>query len=629
VIPRPASPRRSALLLAAGLLGLAADAAAERAVMFMGTWGPAGARQGRVYRYESGTSWTELSPPAGLADAVWDLEWIDGELWAATHDGQESPRDSSIPHGDAGHVYRHDGATWVDMSPAGGFPSAVTTVTTLDGDVFITVDTVGLLRWNGGASWSVIGSFTLGAQALVSDSHLGRPMLYLGQDNTDEFWFHDPSGSTSCGAVMPGCQDPGGTTCSAGCFPGSCIHALAEFDDGTGPRVYAGAWIGQMYRWDGTDRFERIDNVPDAPYPDERFNHVQGLASYRGRLWLGLSDGRAWSTADGTAPTYRVEQDFGLDEPFSDLLAVPEDDLLWAAFGAVPWRWARDDGASMVRTFDGAAWRARDVLGAHGAGVLALLAVLPEIRCDAGPAQAFECAPGEIEVALSGTASDVPPVLGLTTAYAWTGPFLEGVASGPSPTVHFAGAPAVHDVFLTVEAGSASGTCRTTVTISDTRPPVIAGQDACLWPPNHRYRCFDVSDFTAAGTGTALDECSGEVVVRIVGAALSSQPEDQTPGGDGHTQDDLLFDEQRVCVRSERLGVVQEGRTYTITLEATDGAGNVTVETASLHVPHDQRVARRCERRSHDVGLLPHAPLPLGPASRREGSYPPPSLRPR
>jgi hypothetical protein len=590
--------------------------------MYAGTWGPSGLSGGRVYRYESGTTWTEISPPDGLADAVWDLEWFEGELWATTHVGPESTLNPNTPHGTAGFVWRWDGTTWTEASPVGGFGSAATTVSVMNGQIYVTVDQTGLLRWEGARDWTLIASFRLPAQAIVSATHDGREMLYMGQDNSDEFWFYDPDDLVGCGTFAGLCTVPVGPVCSAECHVGSCIHAFTEFDDGGGSLVWAGAWNGKMYHWNpATHLMALAPNVPTATNV-----HVQGLASYHDLLYVGLSDGKVRSSPDGQTATYALEQDFADENPVSDMLAVPSDDLLWVGFGGVPWRWARRVGLSAIRTFDGAAWVDRSDPGQFGVGVLTMLAVVPEVHCDAGAEQTFECTGQPIEVVLDGSGSTWSQ--GFAVTFEWSGDFTEGTASGPTPTVHFEGT-GDHAVTLTVSVRGASESCTTVVHLVDTVPPVATGTGSCLWPPNHRYRCFTAAQLLGAadpaGPPVADDTCEGQgaIPVRIV-AASSSQPEDVTGNGDGSTQDDILFDDDGVCVRSERQGDGRpRSRFYTVVLEAVDAAGNVGQTTATLRVPHDQRVEDRCRPDEHDVGLLPHAPLPLGP-DVQEGTYPAP-----
>jgi streptogramin lyase len=145
------------------------------------------------------------------------------------------------------------------------------------------------------------------------------------------------------------------------------------------------------------------------------------------------------------------------------------------------------------------------------------------------------------------------------------------------------------------------------VTVVDTTPPEIGegGEDLyCVWPPNHRYVCFDPSDFAPA----IVDNCSEPITWSFAGCA-SDQPDEardpDDPGwnGDGHTTDDCVVDPDGhwICVRAERAGTgpgdrglpgpsAQEGRRYGVAIVASDGCENVSAPAVlgHIHVPHDQ-----------------------------------------
>jgi hypothetical protein len=55
--------------------------------------------------------------------------------------------------------------------------------------------------------------------------------------------------------------------------------------------------------------------------------------------------------------------------------------------------------------------------------------------------------------------------------------------------------------------------------------------------------------------------------------------------GDGDTRDDIvIIDDMRLDLRAERSGK-GEGRIYTITYEAVDALGNVSMASATVSVP--------------------------------------------
>ena len=112
-------------------------------------------------------------------------------------------------------------------------------------------------------------------------------------------------------------------------------------------------------------------------------------------------------------------------------------------------------------------------------------------------------------------------------------------------------------------------------------PPVIASVTATpsvIWPPNHEMVPVTVlADASAA---------CGPPVCRIV-SITSDEP--ANGAGDGNTSPDALFVGLTAEIRAERAGGGFLGRTYTITVECTDTAGNTTRKDTTVFVPHDRR----------------------------------------
>ncbi|MGH2734900.1 MAG: lamin tail domain-containing protein, partial [Actinomycetota bacterium] len=95
-----------------------------------------------------------------------------------------------------------------------------------------------------------------------------------------------------------------------------------------------------------------------------------------------------------------------------------------------------------------------------------------------------------------------------------------------------------------------------------------------LWPPNHKYRMVEA---TVQVTDDADPDASFELV------SVTSDEPDNGPD-DGNTVNDIVIvDDQTFKLRAERSGS-GDGRVYTVTYQATDTCGNVTVESATVEV---------------------------------------------
>jgi hypothetical protein len=139
----------------------------------------------------------------------------------------------------------------------------------------------------------------------------------------------------------------------------------------------------------------------------------------------------------------------------------------------------------------------------------------------------------------------------------------------------------------TVTCTSTAGpSCSFNVNVEDTQAPVITTKGShTLWPPNHKYVSFKVTDLVAS----AVDNCDAGVGVGGVRITKASSDEPDNSGGDGSTIDDIVIaaDCKSLKLRSERMGG-GNGRVYTVTLTVTDAAGNVGTATAKVTVPHSQ-----------------------------------------
>jgi len=128
----------------------------------------------------------------------------------------------------------------------------------------------------------------------------------------------------------------------------------------------------------------------------------------------------------------------------------------------------------------------------------------------------------------------------------------------------------------------ASGTI--TDTAGDSTPPVITlhTTEIKLWPPNHRYHSFTVSDFvlSASDAGDPGVNLSSVYILKVTSDEVAKAD------GGGNTLKDILVaaDCKSVQMRAERSSS-GDGRVYTITFKVRDASGNSTTATARVVVP--------------------------------------------
>lgn len=184
----------------------------------------------------------------------------------------------------------------------------------------------------------------------------------------------------------------------------------------------------------------------------------------------------------------------------------------------------------------------------------------------AGGDQTLECTGQEgTQVVLDGTGSSDPESDPLDYTWTWS----TGTATGPVATVTLP--RGVFCITLTVRdpTGHVAEDV-TSVTIQDTTPPdlTLALSPSILWPPNHQM--VDIQ-----ATVEAQDLCGSVAHLTLV-SITSSDADDGH--GDGHTTGDIQGDEPGTLDTSFQLRAERSGnagiRTYTVTYEATDDAGN-------------------------------------------------------
>jgi hypothetical protein len=171
-------------------------------------------------------------------------------------------------------------------------------------------------------------------------------------------------------------------------------------------------------------------------------------------------------------------------------------------------------------------------------------------------------------------------------SYAWT---LDGNPVGgnsPSVTIPTGSlSPGNHTVQITTTGACGSAVQTATLTVNNGTPTItLSTTSAKLWPPNHTYQTFNVTDFVAS----ASSSCDPSVDINdvVIQKVSSDEPEDNLLGADGNTLNDIVIapDCKSVQLRRERDGNLN-GRVYTITFKVTDSFGNSSTATVQVYVP--------------------------------------------
>jgi len=201
----------------------------------------------------------------------------------------------------------------------------------------------------------------------------------------------------------------------------------------------------------------------------------------------------------------------------------------------------------------------------------------------AGANQTVECtSPAGASFTLDGSGSSDPDqnlVLASWRAGSRVGPEL----SNGLTTVRALGiGDSEHYVLRVIDGFAQADEAETTVAVADTKAPElsISVTPATLRPPNHKLRTVTVSVTTS-------DLCDASPSIRLI-SIVSNEPDNGL--GDGDVPNDvqgalLGSDDRQFQLRAERSGT-GSGRIYTITYEAADDSGNVTVRQTSVSVPH-------------------------------------------
>ena len=169
--------------------------------------------------------------------------------------------------------------------------------------------------------------------------------------------------------------------------------------------------------------------------------------------------------------------------------------------------------------------------------------------------------------------------------YAWTldgSPFNGDSSSITVPTGSLSAGN--HTVTVTTTGSCGTATQTATLSVNNSTPVItLSSTTATMWPPNHAYQTFNVTNFVAS----ASSSCDASVDINdvVIQKVTSDEPENSA-GADGNTLNDIVIapDCKSVQLRRERDGNLN-GRVYTITFKVTDSFGNSTTATVKVSVP--------------------------------------------
>jgi uncharacterized membrane protein len=207
----------------------------------------------------------------------------------------------------------------------------------------------------------------------------------------------------------------------------------------------------------------------------------------------------------------------------------------------------------------------------------------------------FELGPSS-SVTLGGEVADLDGDL-LTYELRWTGGVLgygtirapgsgDPVALPPTMVGTETLGVGVHTIELAVDDGTTEVTDSIEVEIIEAEAPTLNPEpsQSILWPIDHQMHTITIQ-------ANAEDNSGGPVTIAV--EVSSDEPVDD--GGDGATSPDwevLEVDSVtgliRIDLRAER-SALGDGRTYFVTITATDAAGHESSTTIKITVPHDQR----------------------------------------
>jgi hypothetical protein len=178
-----------------------------------------------------------------------------------------------------GGIARWDGAVWKKVGNGLGNIQALGVYESASGPTLIAATGASLATWTSGPVWTHIAGAPRAVETFLNFDDGSGKALYVGG-----------SFSTAGGLPAINVARYDGSTWSpvgagleftSGMYPGT-VHALAEFDDGTGDRLYASGYFDlSLARWDGTTWTSLGTHGPSA---ESNLIEFDGALHFAGRF---------------------------------------------------------------------------------------------------------------------------------------------------------------------------------------------------------------------------------------------------------------------------------------------------------------------------------------------------------
>jgi hypothetical protein len=279
--------------------------------------------QGHVYRYEGGTTWTDLGAP-WKSNGVTSMASFAGTLYVGVSRVllHYSGLEPTLSHHIGGKVFRYENGGWVDCGQILGL-DGVNGMVVFRGRLYVSgFYQPGLFRYEGGQKWTALGSpdgmrpeaLTVYDGAIYATGYdEGAVYRFDG-----EKWSH--TGRLGDSTQVYGMAIHRGKL-HAGSWPKATVYRyegddnwvstgrLGEELEVMGPNVYNGKLyfgslpLARIFRHDGDSRWTPVGRVDHTV--DVKYRRAWSMAVYDGRLFVGtLPSGHVWSFEAGKNATY-------------------------------------------------------------------------------------------------------------------------------------------------------------------------------------------------------------------------------------------------------------------------------------------------------------------------------------